>query len=243
MFFPRQNPPDIEKGWHQYKARNFKVVQKFAPVEPTYEKFDKELIARSLRMESKVKPKKVLKQLNFETKSDYLKKAKMVLVFHNYGLNAQENKKVRTIAKHARCEWIQNKTLGGLYTHHLKDNSLLPLLRDGSAVIWAAYTTDELAYILKSVKKYIYSFRLVAGILANPDAHAFKVLMPSQLETVSTMPPFKEYVGNNLLGPMLAQPYALTGMLLGPIAELFNLLQFYVFKQKEKEGGGKEPTK
>jgi len=217
------------------------VVQKFAPVEPTYMKFDKEVINRSLRMENQVKPEKVLKQLNFDTKSDYLKQAKMVLVFHNYGLNAKEIKNVRVIAKHARCEWIQNKTLGTMYSRHLRDKTLLPLLRDGSAVMWAAYTLDELAYVLKSMKKYMYSFRLVAGIVANPHARSYKLLMPSQLDTLSTMPPYAEYVGSNLLGPMLAQPYALTGMLAAPIMQLTNLLQYYLFKLKEKEG--KEPGK
>lgn len=130
----------------------------------TYMKFDKEIIARSLRMENQVQPEKVwkvclisyfyfllivLQQLNFETKLDYLKKAGMVLVFHNYGmtplakikiinkclnkqkiclnkknlykklhqyspkvgLNAKEIKSVRAIAKSARCEWVQNKSM------------------------------------------------------------------------------------------------------------------------------------
>lgn len=36
IFFPATNPAPLERGWHEYKQRVFKVVQKFAPMEPTY---------------------------------------------------------------------------------------------------------------------------------------------------------------------------------------------------------------
>eukprot|EP00026_Physarum_polycephalum_P011342 Phypoly_transcript_11560.p1 GENE.Phypoly_transcript_11560~~Phypoly_transcript_11560.p1 ORF type:complete len:374 (+),score=85.90 Phypoly_transcript_11560:74-1195(+) len=221
------------RGWAQYQDRNFKVVQKFAPMPDKFLKFDREVVSRSLRLEREVQPHKVWKSLQYQVKSDYLRMAKMVLVFHNYGLNALELRKLRQVAKSSRCEWIQDKALGELYANYLGDDKLRPLLVDGDAILWAAYTTNDFKYITEKIVPYNYSLKLVAGLIVNPEFHSYRLLLPSELEAFKALPTTKSYIGDNLLGPLMAQPYSLVSTLMGSIAQLNNVLQFHLFKMKE----------
>eukprot|EP01111_Echinosteliopsis_oligospora_P000538 TRINITY_DN1058_c0_g1_i1.p1 TRINITY_DN1058_c0_g1~~TRINITY_DN1058_c0_g1_i1.p1 ORF type:complete len:266 (-),score=47.68 TRINITY_DN1058_c0_g1_i1:16-813(-) len=239
-FYLNRQKPGVRDYLQKRYDERFRVISEIAPVdmEKTYRVTKWELVHRGMRTE-KTRPEVTLKRLNFEKNLEYMKNASMVLVFHNFGLNAVQMNEVRFIAYMNRCQWVRDANVGELYMKHLRDKSLRPLLHDDSAVFFVCYKFNP-APILKAMEKYKGIFQLAACVVANPHAKHHRILFPNELAEAAKLPPLKEYVPNNLIAPLVGHASGFVSTLSSPVQQLLLTLSYRKFKMEEEQKGKKE---